>query len=124
MSIFNYVLFVNVVIKLDVTCSSEISSRSEHDNDIFSTCRREKIVRKVKEQDLVEMPKCERLKTPQWKLFTSHLLMNPENQKIREADEVARQKEKRVIEKQQLIKNLIAKDRRGRGRGRGGPPKL
>ena len=73
--------------------------------------------------------------------------MSPENQKkIREADEVERQKEKCVIEKQQLIKNLIAKDRkkkkvmccadkikarefpshpgRGRRRGRGGPPKL
>ena len=68
--------------------------------------------------------------------------MSPENQKkIREADEVARQKEKHVIEKQQLIRNLIAEDRkkkkvtchadkikarelpscpgRGRGRGRG-----
>ena len=64
-----------------------------------------KVSRKVRFWDLVEMPKHERSKTPQRKWFTSHLLMSPENQKIREADEVARQKEKHVIEKQQLIKN-------------------
>ena len=47
------------------------------------------------------MPKQERSETPQWKLFTSHLLMSPEYQKkIRETDEVARQEEKHVIEKQ------------------------
>ena len=82
-------------------------------------------------------------------MFTSHLLMSLENQqKIRQADEVARKKEQHIIEKQKLIKNLIAKDKkkkkitchadkikarelrshpgrgRGRGRGRGGPPKL
>ena len=61
------------------------------------------------------MPKHERLKKNWWKLVTSHLLMSPENhKKIREADEVARQKEKCVIEKQQLIKNLIAEDRKKR----------
>ena len=73
----------------------------------------EKVIRKVLFWDLAEMPKYERSKTPWWKLFTRHLLMSPENQKkIREVDEVARQKEKHVIEKQQLIKNLIAKDRK------------
>ena len=82
-------------------------------------------------------------------MFTSHLLMSPENQlKIRQADEGARKKEQHIIEKQKLIKNLIAEDKkkkkitcradkikarelpsrpgrgRGRSRGRGGPPKL
>ena len=95
------------------------------------------------------MPKRERSKTPRRKIFTSHLLMSPENQqKIKQADEVARKKEQRIIEKQKLIKNLITEDKkkkkitcradkikarelpsrpgrgRGRGRGRGGPPKL
>ena len=92
------------------------------------------------------MPKQERSKTPQWKLLTSHLLTSPENQKkIRETIKVARKKEKCVIEKQQLIKTLIAEDKKkkkvtcqadklrqhsclhvqggGEG-GRGGPPKL
>ena len=50
-----------------------------------------------------QMPKWERSKTSHQKLFTSHLLTSPDNQqKIREADEVARKKEKHVIEKQQL----------------------
>ena len=95
------------------------------------------------------MPKRERSKTPQRKIFTSHLLTSPENQqKIKQADEVARKKEQCIIEKQKLIKNLITEDKkkkkitchadkikarelpsrpgrgRGRGRGRGGPPKL
>ena len=95
------------------------------------------------------MPKRERSKTPRWKIFTSHLLMSLENQqKIKQADEVARKKEQHIIEKQKLIKNLITEDKkkkkitcradkikarelpsrpgrgRGRGRGRGGPPKL
>ena len=37
----------------------------------------EKVIRKVQFWDLVKMPKQERSKTPQWKLFTSHLLMSP-----------------------------------------------
>ena len=46
-------------------------------------------------------------------MFTSHLLMSLENQqKIRQADEVARKKEQCIIEKQKLIKNLIAKDKK------------
>ena len=109
----------------------------------------EQVIRKVRFRDLVEMPKQERSKTPRWKIFTSHLLTSPENQqKIKQADEVARKKEQRIIEKQKLIKNLITEDKkkkkitchadkikarelpshpgrgRGRGRGRGGPPKL
>ena len=107
------------------------------------------VIRKVRFRDLVEMPKRERSKTPRRKIFTSHLLTSPENQqKIKQADEVARKKEQRIIEKQKLIKNLITEDKkkkkitcradkikarelpsrpgrgRGRGRGRGGPPKL
>ena len=107
------------------------------------------VIRKVQFRDLVEMPKRERSKTPRRKIFTSHLLTSPENQqKIKQADEVARKKEQRIIEKQKLIKNLITEDKkkkkitcradkikarelpsrpgrgRGRGRGRGGPPKL
>ena len=95
------------------------------------------------------MPKRERSKTPRQKIFTSHLLMSPENQqKIKQADEVARKKEQCIIEKQKLIKNLITEDKKkkkitcradkikarelpsclgrgiGRGRERGGPPKL
>ena len=108
----------------------------------------EKVIRKVQFQDLVKMPKRESSKTLQQKLFTSHLLTSPENQKkIREADKVARQKEKCVIKKQPLIKNFNCQRQkkkvvchadkikarelpsypvrgRGRGRGRGGPPKL
>ena len=43
----------------------------------------------------------------------SHLLIRTENQKkIREADELVKHKEKCVIEKQQLIKNLIAEDKK------------
>ena len=46
-------------------------------------------------------------------MFTSHLLTSPENQqKIRQADEVARKKEQHIIEKQKLIKNLIAEDKK------------
>ena len=113
MSIFCYVLFVKVIIKLDVTCSSEITSRSEHDNDIYLDVEDEQVIRKVRFRDLVEMPKRERSKTPRRKMFTSHLLMSPENQqKIRQADEVARKKEQHIIEKQKLIKNLIAKTKR------------
>ena len=109
----------------------------------------EQVIRKVRFRDLVEMPKRERSKTPWRKIFTSHLLTSPENQqKIKQADEVARKKEQRIIEKQKLIKNFITEDKkkkkitcradkikarelpsrpgrgRGRGRGRGGPPKL
>ena len=63
----------------------------------------ETMVRKDQFQDLVKMPKWERSKTPWQKLFTSHLLTSPENQKkMRDADKVARKKEKHVIEKQQL----------------------
>ena len=48
---------------------------------------------------LVKMPKQERSKTPWWKLFTSYLLMSPENQKkIREADEVAKHKGKTYLQ--------------------------
>ena len=73
----------------------------------------ETVVRKVWFWDLVKMPKQERSKTPWWKLFTSYLLTSPENQqKIREAGKVARKKEKCVIEKQKLIKNLIAEDKK------------
>ena len=61
----------------------------------------EQVIRKVRFQDLVEMPKRERSKTPRWKIFTSHLLTSLENQqKIKQADEVARKKEQRIIEKQ------------------------
>ena len=105
----------------------------------------EQVIRKVQFQDLVEMPKRERSKTPRQKIFTSHLLTSLENQqKIKQADEVARKKEQHIIEKQKLIKNLITEDKKkkkitcradkikarelpsraGRGRGRGGPLKL
>ena len=73
----------------------------------------EQVIRKVLFRDLVEMPKRERYKTPRWKIFTSHLLMSLENQqKIKQADEVARKKEQHIIEKQKLIKNLITEDKK------------
>ena len=101
----------------------------------------EPVTRKVKFRDLLEMPKGERSKNPRKKLLESHLLTSPENQKkIREADEVARKKEERAINKAKLIKNLLSENKRkkkvtcradtvkarefptkvrGRGRGRG-----
>ena len=67
----------------------------------------EPVTRKVKFCDLLEMPKGERSKNPRKKLLESHLLTSPENQnKIREADEVARKKEERAINKAKLIKKI------------------
>ena len=87
------------------------------------------------------MTKEERSKNPRKKLYETHLLTSPENQKkIREADEVTRKKEERAINKAKLIKNLLSENKkkkkvmcradtvkarelptrvRGRGRGRG-----
>ena len=110
----------------------------------------ELVTRKVRFHDLLEMPKGERSKNPRKKLLESHLLTSPENQKkIREADEVARKKEERAINKAKLIKNLLSENKRkkkvtcradtvkarefptkvrgrvrGRGRGRIDTPKL
>ena len=74
----------------------------------------EPLTRKVRFCDLLEMPKGERLKNPRKKLFETHLLTSPENQKkIREADEVARKKEERVINKAKLIfKNLLSENKK------------
>ena len=102
----------------------------------------------------MQIPKGQWLANPHKKLFTTHLLTSPENQKkIKEADEAATEKGERVIQKAKLIKNLLAADKikkkvtcrsdtvkarelprhvvmgRGRGRGRGrsaesGGPKL
>ena len=50
----------------------------------------EAVIRKVRFCDLLEMLKGERSKNPRRKLFETHLLMRPENQKkITEADEVS-----------------------------------
>ena len=66
----------------------------------------ESVTRKVKFCNLLEMLKGERLKNPRKKLLESHLLTSPENQKkIREADKVARKKE-RAINKAKLIKKV------------------
>ena len=49
----------------------------------------ELVIRQVWFHDLVQIPKGERSANPRKKLFESHLLTSPENQKkIREADEV------------------------------------
>ena len=84
------------------------------------------------------LPKHERSKNPRKKTFNTHLLTSPENQeKIHKADEISRKKEEKAVEKQGLIKKLIADDRskkskkkvtcradtvqaRSRGGGRGG----
>ena len=67
------------------------------------------VTRKVRFHDLLEMPKGERSKNTRKKLLESHLLTSLENQKkIREADEVARKKEERAINKAKLIKNLLS----------------
>ena len=67
----------------------------------------EPVTRKVKFHDLLEMPKGERSKNLRKKLLESHLLTSLENQKkIREADEVARKKEERAINKAKLIKKI------------------
>ena len=100
----------------------------------------EPVVRKVQFSDLVQIPKGERSANTRRKLFESHLLTSPENQKkIREADEVAQKKEQRANDK---AKDLLSKNKktkkvtcradtvkaremptrpgsRGRGRGRG-----
>ena len=77
----------------------------------------EPVTRKVRFHDLLEMLKGERLKNPRKKLLESHLLTSPENQKrIREADEVARKKKKRAINKAKLIKKIYyqkIKERKG-----------
>ena len=68
----------------------------------------ELVTRKVRFHDFLEMPKGERLKNLRKKLLESHLLTSLENQnKIREADEVARKKEERAINKAKLIKKSI-----------------
>ena len=68
----------------------------------------EPVARKVRFHDLLEMPKGERSKNLRKKLFETHLLTSPENQKkIREADEVARKKEERAINKEKIIKKSI-----------------
>ena len=46
-------------------------------------------------------------------MFTSHLMTSPDNQeKIRKAKEVSQKKEEKQAEKQNLIKNLIAEDKK------------
>ena len=67
----------------------------------------EPVTRKVRFHDLLEMPKGEKSKNPRKKLFETHLLTSPENQKnIREADKVTRKKEERAINKAKLIKKI------------------
>ena len=73
----------------------------------------EPVARKVRFCDLLEMPKGERSKNLRKKLFETHLLTSPENQtKIREAEEVARKKEERAINKAKLIKNLLSENKK------------
>ena len=75
-----------------VNCLSKISRKC--DRKICFNVEDETVVHKVQFRDLVKRPKLERLKTPWQKPFTSHHLTSPENQqKIREADKVARKKE-------------------------------
>ena len=103
----------------------------------------ELVVRKVWFCDLVQILKGERSANPRRKLFESHLLTSPENQKKnREVHEVTRKKEERANQKAKLIKDLLSENKkktkvtcrantvkarelptrprsRGRGRGRG-----
>ena len=73
----------------------------------------EPVVHKVLFRDLMEIPKGQRLANPQKKLFMSHLLMSPENQKkIREADEVASKNEEKANNKAKLIKDLLSKNKK------------
>ena len=61
---------------------------------------------------MLPLPKCEGSKNPRKKTFNTHLLTSPENQeKICKADEISRKKEEKAVEKQELIKKLIADDR-------------
>ena len=63
----------------------------------------------------VQIPKGQQSANPHKKLFTTHLLTSPENQKqIKEADEAARKKEERVHQKAKLIKDLLAADKKKR----------
>ena len=65
----------------------EVQSNLDGDDEL--------VVHKVRFRDLMEIPKGQRLANPQKKLFMSHLLMSPENQKkIKEVDEVARKEER------------------------------
>ena len=69
----------------------------------------ELVIRKIRFHDLLEMPKGERSKNLRRKLFETHLLMRPENQKkITEADEVTRKKEERANQKAKLMKDLLS----------------
>ena len=55
------------------------------------------------------------LKFQERKLSIHHLLTSPENQeKIRKADEISRKKEEKAMEKQGLIKKLIADDKKSK----------
>ena len=73
----------------------------------------EPVIRKVWFHDLVQIPKGERSANPRRKLFESHLLTSPENQKkIREAHEVARKKEERANQKAKSIKDLLSENKK------------
>ena len=64
---------------------------------------------------MLPLPKGERSKNPRKKTFNTHLLTSPENQeKIQKADEISRKKEEKAVEKQELIKKLIADDKKVR----------
>ena len=61
---------------------------------------------------MLPLPKHERSKNPRKKTFNTHLLTSPDNQeKIRKANEISRKKEEKAVEKQGLIKKLVADDR-------------
>ena len=61
---------------------------------------------------MLPLPKHDRSKNARKKTFNTHLLTSPENQeKICKADEISRKKEEKAVEKQGLIKKLIADDR-------------
>ena len=103
--------------------------------------------RKVLSKELLAIPKRGRSSNVRKKVFTSHLMTSPKNQeKIRKSKEVSMEKEEKQAEKQNLIKNLIAEDKKkmkvtcradivkarslptmrrgGRGGGRGGRGRL
>ena len=64
---------------------------------------------------MLPLPKYERSKNPRKKTFNTHLLTSPENQeKIQRVDEISRKKEEKAVEKQGLIKKLIADDKKVR----------
>ena len=73
----------------------------------------ELVIRKVRFCNLLEMLKGKRSKNPRRKLFETHLMTSPENQKkIRKVDKVTRKKEERANQKAKLIKDLLSKNKK------------